>query len=88
MKRLLAGYCADNAGNTDAVMVTSLRHYEALVRAQEDLDQVALGLDRKTPIDLVAQDLRSAIYELGSIFGEVTSEDILQNIFAKFCLGK
>ena len=88
LKRLLAGYCADTAGNTDAVMVTSLRHYEALVRAQEDLDQVALGLDRKTPIDLVAQDLRSAIYELGSIFGEVTSEDILQNIFAKFCIGK
>ena len=69
-------------------MVTNLRHYEALERALDDLRQVSLGLDRKTPTDLVAQDLRSAIRELGTIFGAVTTDDLLDNVFSRFCIGK
>ncbi|MCR5561038.1 MAG: tRNA uridine-5-carboxymethylaminomethyl(34) synthesis GTPase MnmE [Bacteroidales bacterium] len=71
-----------------ASLVTNLRHYEALERALDSLRQVSIGLDRKSPTDLIAQDLRDAIAELGSIFGAVTTEDLLKNIFSRFCIGK
>ena len=89
LRRRLVDCCKDGLADSEgANMVTNLRHYEALRRAQDNLIQVSLGLERKAPIDLVAQDLRDAIYELGSIFGEVTTEDILDTIFSRFCIGK
>lgn len=69
-------------------LVTSLRHYQALMAAREDLSRVRTGLDSCIPSDLLAQDLRSAIYSLNSILGEVTSDEILGEIFGKFCIGK
>ena len=71
-----------------SALVTNMRHYEALERALDSLRQVSLGLHRKSPTELLAQDLRDAISELGSIFGEVTTDDLLQNIFRHFCIGK
>ena len=71
-----------------SALVTNMRHYEALERALDSLRQVSLGLHRKSPTELLAQDLRDAISELGSIFGEVTTDDLLQNIFRRFCIGK
>ena len=71
-----------------ASLVTNLRHYEALERALDSLRQVSIGLKRKTTTDLLAQDLRDAISELGSIFGAITTDDLLQNIFSRFCIGK
>ena len=71
-----------------SALVTNMRHYEALERALDSLRQVSLGLHRKSPTELLAQDLRDAISELGSIFGAVTTEDLLQNIFSRFCIGK
>ena len=76
---------ADWNGET---LVTNLRHYEALERALDSLRQVSIGLKRKASTDLLAQDLRDAIAELGSIFGEVTTDDLLGNIFSRFCIGK
>ena len=87
-RRLVSSRAADTAAWGNATMVTNLRHYEALERALDDLRQVSLGLDRKTPTDLVAQDLRSAIHELGTIFGAVTTDDLLDNVFSRFCIGK
>ena len=94
-KQLVLGRSAGESGSGgastdwgDAALVTNIRHYEALVRAREDLRQVQVGLDRQTPTDLVAQDLRSAIWELGTIFGAVTTDDLLDNIFSRFCIGK
>ncbi len=84
-KLIAAGGFADWNG---ATLVTNLRHYEALERALDSLRRVSLGLDRKTPVDLVAQDLREAIYELGTIFGAVTTDELLGNIFGRFCIGK
>ena len=81
----------ESAGVTDwngSTLVTNLRHYEALERALDSLRQVTIGLERHSPTDLLAQDLREAIDELGSIFGAVTSEDVLGNIFQHFCIGK
>ena len=71
-----------------SALVTNMRHYEALERALDSLRQVSLGLHRKSPTELLAQDLRDAIRELGSIFGEVSTDEILGSVFSKFCIGK
>jgi tRNA modification GTPase len=74
--------------NHDAVLVTNLRHFEALKHALESLIAVSKGLDDAIPTDLVAQDLREALYYLGSITGEITTEEVLGSIFGRFCIGK
>lgn len=70
------------------VVLTNARHYEALKRVEQALDAVARGLDDGIPADLVAVDLRDALYHLGTITGEVTSDEVLGNIFGRFCIGK
>lgn len=74
--------------NHDAVLVTNLRHYEALQHASVSLDAVSRGLEEGVPADLVAQDLREALYYLGSITGEITTDEVLGSIFGRFCIGK
>ena len=68
--------------------VTNLRHYQALKDAQASIEKVLDALDTNLPTDLLAQDLRQATNDLGSIIGEITSQDVLNNIFAHFCIGK
>lgn len=76
-------------GSTDEPLVTNVRHYEALVRAASALDRVRAGLHIATlPPDLIAQDLREALYHLGEIVGEITTDETLGNIFRNFCIGK
>ena len=70
------------------VIVTNVRHYEALTHARESLLRVRQGLDDGIPTDLVSQDLRECIYHLGSIVGKVTTDEVLGNIFSHFCIGK
>ncbi len=72
----------------DDVLLSNARHYEALQRVGQALDNVTHGLDDGTPADLLAVDLRDALYHLGTVTGEVTSDDILGNIFGRFCIGK
>ena len=72
----------------NAVLVANVRHYEALKHASESLTAVQKGLDDGIPTDLVAQDLREAIYYLGSITGEITTDEVLGSIFSRFCIGK
>ncbi len=72
----------------DATMVTNVRHYEALLHASESLNQVQQGLEMDIPTDLVSQDLRQALYYLGSITGEITTDEVLGSIFTRFCIGK
>ena len=74
--------------NTDDVILTNARHYEALGRVDQALRQVALGLQTSLPSDLVAIDLRDALYHLGTITGEVANDEVLTNIFSRFCIGK
>lgn len=74
--------------DADTVMVTNMRHYSALVSAEGALDRVRNGLALSSPTDLVSQDLREALYHLGSILGEISTDEILGNIFGKFCIGK
>ncbi len=85
-------------GDADETLVTNARHYEALVNAATALKRVRDGLGvpntgsafsgTPLPPDLVAQDLREALYHLGSIIGEVTTDEVLGNIFRNFCVGK
>jgi tRNA modification GTPase len=70
------------------VVVTNVRHYEALVRALENIREVKHGLAGGLPGDLVSEHLRAAIGNLSEIVGEVTNDEILGNIFANFCIGK
>ncbi len=72
----------------DATLVTNVRHYEALLHASESLKQVQQGLEMNIPTDLISQDLRQALHYLGSITGEITTDEVLGSIFSRFCVGK
>jgi len=69
-------------------MLTNLRHYEHLVKASEALTEVLNGLDIGITGDFLAQDIRLSLHHLGEITGSISSDDLLANIFSKFCIGK
>lgn len=69
-------------------IVTNQRHYHALCEALTALDAALDGLHHGLTSELLSEDIRAAINHLGEITGEITSDDILQNIFSKFCIGK
>ena len=77
-----------SSASTGGPLVSNIRHYQALMDAQIALDRVEDGLASGLPTDLVAQDIREALYHLGSIVGEINTEEILGNIFGRFCIGK
>lgn len=72
----------------DLPMISSSRHYHALNMTLQRLEMVDTGLQTGLTGDLVAQDIRQALYHLSEITGEISSEDILGNIFGRFCIGK
>lgn len=78
------------SGNTgeDAVMITNVRHAEALKSAATSAEALLDGLRTTIPADLLAQDLRETLHHLSTITGEITTNDILINIFENFCIGK
>ena len=69
-------------------LVTNARHYESLDLTRRALEDVLAGLDARRTGDLLALDLRQALHYLGEITGEITTDDLLENIFSKFCIGK
>jgi len=72
----------------DAVIVTNARHYQSLLSTQKSLQDVVRGIDNQITNDFLAQDIRHGLHYLGEITGEITTDDILKNIFGKFCIGK
>lgn len=72
----------------DATVVTNTRHYEALIKANTTLVELKTGIENQNTGDLVALDIKRALEYLGEISGEVTNDEILGNIFSKFCIGK
>ena len=72
----------------DSTVVTNARHYEALQKADEALQSVLRGLDVGITGDFLAMDIRRALAHLGEITGEVVVDDLLDNIFSNFCIGK
>ena len=75
-------------GAEQALLVTNIRHYNALHKAADALELVKAGIASGTPTDLVSQDLRVSLYHLGSILGTITDDEILGRIFERFCIGK
>ena len=72
----------------DRILITNLRHREALQRTREALQRALEGLDAGLSGDLLAVDHREALEQLGRITGEVTPDDLLGHIFSNFCIGK
>ena len=77
-----------NKEYTNQLIITNTRHYSALSLARKEINEVQKGLKKTVPMDLLSVDLKQAIYHLGEITGEVTNDEILSNIFSKFCIGK
>ena len=74
--------------NQGDVIVTNIRHYEALTHALESIHRVQEGMSMNISGDLVSEDLRQCIFHLSDIVGEVTTDQVLENIFKNFCIGK
>ncbi len=73
---------------TDGVMVSNIRHLEALQKTEEALNRVLVNLDSSMASDFLTSDIKQALHYLGEITGIVTTDDLLENIFSKFCIGK
>jgi tRNA modification GTPase len=74
--------------STDGVMVSNIRHLEALQKTESALSRVLTNLDSSIASDFLASDIKQALHYLGEITGIVTTDDLLENIFTKFCIGK
>jgi tRNA modification GTPase len=77
-----------NLQDRSQTIVTNLRHVASLEKTYQALDDVLQGLDLGISSELVASDIRRALHALGEITGEITTDDLLENIFSKFCIGK
>lgn len=76
------------AQDSPEIIVSNIRHYEALSHAHTAIQRVQYGLDSNLSTEFISQDIRECIYFLNSIIGEVSNEEILNNIFRNFCIGK
>ena len=88
LRSSLASSQRDLLVDSDTTLVTNQRHAQALSDARTSLLRVREGLASGLPTDLAAQDIREAIYHLGSIVGEISTDEVLGNIFKNFCIGK
>ena len=77
-----------NKINQTSTIVTNSRHYEALEKSSKSLMKIKKGLSDNIETDLITIDIRSALHHLGEITGEITTDDLLDNIFRNFCIGK
>jgi tRNA modification GTPase len=84
---LLEAASYDQVGEND-ILVTNARHYEALKKAHESLQRAREGLETGLATDLLAMDVRDVIHYLGEITGQISTDEILGNIFENFCIGK
>ncbi|WP_054851365.1 tRNA uridine-5-carboxymethylaminomethyl(34) synthesis GTPase MnmE [Olleya sp. ITB9] len=88
LKNKLIGFVNTGALRNNETIVTNTRHYDSLLKAFEEIQKVKAGLEMGLSGDLMAIDIRQALYHFGEITGEITSDDLLGNIFANFCIGK
>ncbi|HLT34572.1 MAG TPA: tRNA uridine-5-carboxymethylaminomethyl(34) synthesis GTPase MnmE [Aquaticitalea sp.] len=88
LQKQLLDYINTGALRNNETIVTNSRHYDSLLKALEEIQKVKYGLDSGLSGDLLAIDIRQALYHFGEITGEITNDDLLGNIFANFCIGK
>lgn len=88
LKEKLLSYFHVNTVKSGDVLVTNLRHYQNLVQTNESLERVLKGMSEGITGDFLAMDIRQSLHYLGEITGAITTDDLLENIFSKFCIGK
>jgi tRNA modification GTPase len=88
LKNSLVSLVVSNFDLQNETIVSSARHYEALLKTSETLEKAQIGLEDSTSADFIAMDIRQAMYHLGTITGDISTDDLLGNIFSKFCIGK
>jgi tRNA modification GTPase len=88
LTKLLLNLINTGALRNNETIITNSRHYDALIKALEEIQKVKYGLETGLSGDLMAIDIRQALYHFGEITGEITNDDLLGNIFANFCIGK
>lgn len=88
LRTTLSATQKDLLADSDTTLITNARHYEALSNARDALVRVRAGLSDALPTDLLTQDIREALYHIGSIVGEISTDEVLGNIFRNFCIGK
>ena len=88
LKQKLVGFASEQYDTRNAVTISNTRHYEALVRAQEAIKRVQDGLQMQISGEFLSMDLQDCLTALGEITGQITSQEVLNNIFGKFCIGK
>ncbi len=88
LKNQLLSFVNTGALRNNETIVTNTRHYDSLLKALEEIQKVKFGLQTNLPSDLMAIDIKQALYYFGEITGEVTNDELLGNIFANFCIGK
>ena len=88
LKQLLLDYAREQYDLRNAVTISSTRHYEALLKAQAAIQRVTDGLAMQISGEFLSMDLQDCLAALGEITGQITSQEVLNNIFSKFCIGK
>ncbi len=88
LKNQLLSFVNTGALRNNETIVTNTRHYDSLLKALDEIQKVKYGLETNLSSDLMAIDIREALYHFGLITGEVTNDELLGNIFANFCIGK
>ena len=88
LKNLLNQFIKDNIIDDDCEVMINERHYNTLINVKKSIDNVKENLENRSNTDLLALDIKYALDNLGEITGEVTNDEILGNIFSKFCIGK
>ncbi|TPD67323.1 tRNA uridine-5-carboxymethylaminomethyl(34) synthesis GTPase MnmE [Flavobacterium microcysteis] len=88
LKNQLLSFVNTGALRNNETIVTNTRHYDSLLKALEEIQKVKFGLQSSISSDLMAIDIRQALYYFGEITGQVTNDELLGNIFANFCIGK
>ena len=88
LKNTLLSFVNTGALRNNETIVTNTRHYDSLLKALEEIQKVKFGLESNLSSDLMALDIKEALYHFGLITGQVTNDELLGNIFANFCIGK
>ena len=88
LKNTLLSFVNTGALRNNETIVTNTRHYDSLLKALEEIQKVKFGLESNLSSDLMALDIKEALYYFGEITGQVTNDELLGNIFANFCIGK
>jgi tRNA U34 5-carboxymethylaminomethyl modifying GTPase MnmE/TrmE len=88
LRQQLIAFAEEQCNMQNAVTISNTRHYEALVRAGEAIKRVQEGLQMQISGEFLSMDLQDCLAALGEITGQITSQEVLNNIFGKFCIGK